>query len=117
MNDGQTDVFGTYNFVTTAKASADAHALVGQRLGRLDIVIDSAAVLLGLLMTILGQPLGLVRRQCHEPRARLVAQSPRRSRGPLRRRQPRKPGMVLTLTDLILTSPGYSADNRVGGFA
>lgn len=60
MNDGQTDVFGTYNFVTTAKASADAHALVGQRLGRLDIVIDSAAVLLGLLMTILGQPLGLL---------------------------------------------------------
>ena len=60
MIDGGTDVLGTYNFVTTAKASADAHALVGQRLGQLDIVIDSAAVLFGLLIAILGQPFGLL---------------------------------------------------------
>lgn len=60
MIDRRTDVLGTYNFVTTAKASADAHAMVGQRLGQLDIVIDSAAVLFGLLVAILGQPLGLV---------------------------------------------------------
>lgn len=60
MIGGGTDVLGTYTFVTTAKASADAHALVGQRLGRLDIVIDSAAVLFGLFVAILGQPLGLL---------------------------------------------------------
>lgn len=60
MIDGGTDVLGTYCFVTTAKASADAHALVGQRLGQLDIVIDSAVVLFGLLIAILGEPLGLL---------------------------------------------------------
>ena len=60
MIDGGTDVLGTYHFVTTAKASADAHALVGQRLGQLDVVIDSAAVLFGLLVAVLGQPLGLL---------------------------------------------------------
>ena len=53
-------MLGTYKFVTTAKASADAHALVGQRLGQLDVVIDTAAMLFGLLMAIAGQPLGLL---------------------------------------------------------
>lgn len=46
-------------FQTTAKASADAHALVNPRWAKLDILADGIAFVSGLVLLAAGQPFGM----------------------------------------------------------
>jgi hypothetical protein len=47
-------------FETSAKASADAHALVNPGWTRLDVIVDSAAIAFGLAFVASGQWLGIL---------------------------------------------------------
>jgi hypothetical protein len=53
-------VTSTYRFVTTAKASADAHAMVNPGWRRLDLMVDIFALSAGLIVAAAGAPTGLL---------------------------------------------------------
>lgn len=63
MSDGPHDTQlnpRTLRFVTSVQAALDARGLLGARLKRIDVIVDVAALVLGLLAAAGGYPLGLL---------------------------------------------------------
>jgi hypothetical protein len=50
----------TFEFVTTLEAAVDARALFGNRLARVDLIVDVVALIAGAVWFALGQALGLL---------------------------------------------------------